>query len=165
MDTKYLRNCLWLTAPPLLFNLAFMGLLPPAFSAAVFERDIPAAVAVPENILRVMLFALPVLMPLRVDTPRRRAGMAFYLTGIALYFLAWLPLMVMPESSWSTSLLGFMAPAYTPLLWLAGIALLGDTLFLRVPYRWWFYLLLTALFLAFHNTHVWLVYARLRGAG
>jgi hypothetical protein len=112
--------------------------------------------------LRVVLFALPVLMPLRVDTPRRRAGMALYLAGLVLYFLSGAPLMVSPASAWSTSVFGFMAPAYTPVFWFGGIALIGDTLFVRAPFRW-LYLLLTCAFLAFHNTHAWLVYTQLHG--
>jgi hypothetical protein len=56
--------------------------------------------------------------------------------------------------------LGFAAPAYTPLLWLLGIALLGDRLFWETFFRWWMYLALCIAFLAAHITHTLLVYFR-----
>jgi hypothetical protein len=56
--------------------------------------------------------------------------------------------------------LGFAAPAYTPLLWLLGIALLGRQLFWGKFYRWWMYLALALSFLVTHTSHTALVYAR-----
>jgi hypothetical protein len=54
-----------------------------------------------------------------------------------------------------------VAPAFTPALWLAGIALVGDRLFItRIQYRRWMYGVLVAAFLLFHNLHAALVLAR-----
>ena len=68
--------------------------------------------------------------------------------------------MMSPRSAWSTSAFGFAAPAYTPALFLIGMALLGSRLFWRQPYRWWFYLIASVGFLAAHIAHTLLVYAR-----
>jgi hypothetical protein len=66
-----------------------------------------------------------------------------------------------PLSPWSQSPLGFLAPAFTPALWLAGIASIGRTLYFGDFYRPWMFLALSLVFLAFHNAHAWTVYSRL----
>jgi hypothetical protein len=71
-------------------------------------------------------------------------------------------LIAAPSSSWSLSAIGFLAPAYTPLVWLLGLALLMQRLHWRSPYRWWFYLTLSACFLATHISHAAIVFMRLR---
>lgn len=158
---RYLRSCLWLTFPALAFNLALYQRLPAAFHGATFWRDIPAVIARPEQVLRVLVFAAPTFMRLAVDTPRRRAGLALYLGGSLAYAAAWGALIAWPTSAWSTSAVGFAAPAYTPALWLLGIALIGDQLFVWARYRWWMYGSLAAAFVLVHVAHTLTVFARL----
>jgi hypothetical protein len=83
-------------------------------------------------------------MPLRWDTSQSKIGIAVYLIGLVVYFASWVPLMVAPTSTWSNSLIGFLAPAYTPLLWLVGIYLIGG---------WWPYLVLSLVFVSVHIGH------------
>ena len=45
--------------------------------------------------------------------------------GNLVYFASWLPLIYRPEAAWSRSAAGPLAPAYTPQIWLADIALAG----------------------------------------
>ena len=80
--------------------------------------------------------------------------------GTLVYFASWLMQIMFPASAWSTSALGFAAPAYTPFLWFLGIALLGRQLFWGTFYRWWMYLVLAIAFLVTHISHTALVYAR-----
>ena len=51
--------------------------------------------------------------------------------GTLAYFACCLAIILAPDSPWSTSPLRFTAPAYSPLLWLLGIARLGRKLFRR----------------------------------
>ncbi len=53
-----------------------------------------------------------------------------------------------------------MAPAYTPALWLLGLAMIGRRLFWGHLYHWWMHLLISTLFLAAHITHTALVHGR-----
>jgi hypothetical protein len=157
----FFRNCFWLLVPILVFDTAFTSLLPTPLQPQAFWRDIPGYVAWPENVLRVVVLALPLLLPLEVVTRRQRAGFALYVAGVLLYVAAWGLLILAPESPIARTPAAFLAPAYTPLLWLAGIALVGDRLFVsRIPWRWWIYLLLAALFVSFHVGHAALVYGR-----
>jgi hypothetical protein len=92
------------------------------------------------------------------DMPSRIMQATFYLAS-------WTALMVSPRSQWSTSVFGFMAPAYTPILWLGGIALVGDEFVLsNASLQPWIYVSLAAAFLVFHNLHAGLVYSRVHHA-
>ena len=89
---------------------------------------------------------------------------SLYLAGVLIYIAAWGLLILAPDSSLARTPAAFLAPAYTPLLWLAGIALVGDRLFAsRISWRWWIYLVLSALFVAFHVGHAALIYERVLG--
>lgn len=155
---RYLSNCILLTIPALLWNLLFMNRLPPAFLPDIFWHNIPPLVAYGENISRLLLFFLPVLMPLQLVRRQQKTGMALYIIGTLIYFLSWIPLMFFPESAWSMSAVGFLAPAYTPLIWAIGIGLIGDELYISVPYRSWMYIALSVVFVLFHLSHTTIVY-------
>ena len=157
---RYAMSCGLLLVPAVLWNIALTERLPPAFTLAEFWRDIPAPLAFAENSLRVAVFALPFFMPLDISAPTSKRALLIYAAGTLVYFASWLVLILSPTSSWSTGALGFTAPAYTPFVWLLGIALLGRRLFWGTFYRWWMYLVLALVFLATHISHTALVYAR-----
>jgi hypothetical protein len=159
--TKYLISCGLLLLPAAVWNIALFDQLPPAFAAPSFERDIPLPLATIEKTVRVIVFALPFAMPLEFGKPVQRRGIFIFTIGTLVYFASWLALIFWPTSAWATSRLGFMAPAYTPALWLSGLALVGQRLFWSHLYRWWFYLLISGVFLAAHIAHTALVYSRM----
>jgi hypothetical protein len=157
---EYLLNCFWLLVPVLVFNLLFARHLPPAFQPERFDRAIPRALARPENVLRTLVMLLPLLMRLRLASPNERLGGALYLFGVLVYFASWGVLILAPRCAWSASVLGFMAPAYTPAIWLVGIGLMGGTLVVsNARLGPWPYCAVSALFLVFHNLHAYRAYA------
>ena len=157
---RYVSSCGLLLLPAVVWNVAFGAQLPSAYAIEEFWRDIPAPLGFAENSLRMMVFALPFAMPLELSTPAQRRALLVFAVGTLIYFASWLAIMTSPESAWSTSALGFTAPAYTPALWLLGLAMLGRRLYWGHFYRWWMYLLLSGGFLAAHISHAALVYAR-----
>jgi hypothetical protein len=159
----YVWNCFWLLVPVLLMNVLLMGKLPKMYQPELFSDRIPAWIIAWENSLRVAVFSLPLLMPLQIARSAQKIGLAFYFAGVAIYFASWAMQIWFPQCAWSTSRWGFMAPGYTPLIWLAGIALVGDSLYVPIPYTPRVYIGLSAAFLAFHNLHTWIVYTRARG--
>ena len=92
--------------------------------------------------------------------PGQKKGLVIYITGVLLYFTSWIILIFSPNNLWSNTLVGFMAPAYTPLLWLAGIGLIGDSFYFNLPYKRFVFILLSIIFLLFHNTHTYIIYCR-----
>jgi len=156
---SYLLNSFWLIVPALVWNILFASRLPKAFSAEMFSKGVPRAVAVPENVLRALVFVVPCFMPLSVTSSRQRIGLVVYAAGMLAYFAAWILLMVCPQSRWSTGWAGFVAPAYTPLVWLLGIGLISESLYFAVPYQWWYFAVGAAAFVFFHVWHTGLVYS------
>jgi hypothetical protein len=157
---RYVWSCGVLTVPILAWNVVFTRYLPPALGSDEFWRDIPPVVTHGENTFRFLVVVLPFLMPFELTTARQHRGTLVFVAGTILYFLAWVPLMLAPQSPWSTSWLGFVAPAWTPLIWLTGLGLIGRRLYVPSPFRWWVYVVLACAFTAFHVAHTSIVYAR-----
>lgn len=157
---RYVMSCGLLTMPILVWNVVFARFLPPPLASKEFWWDIPPLVAYGENSLRLAAVLLPFLKPLEVATVAQRRGLLLFVVGAVLYFLAWVALMIFPQSRWSRSRLGFLAPGYTPLIWLAGPGLIGRRLYWPWPYRWWVYVGLACGFVALHVTHASIMYAR-----
>ncbi|MCC9197605.1 hypothetical protein QNO08_07660 [Arthrobacter sp. zg-Y820] len=155
--SAWLWNRFWLVLPVLALNAAVAPYLPPPYGPQAFSAGIPAALIIAENVLRALLCAAPAFMPL---TPRR-GGLWLYGTGLAAYAGAWLAVMAAPESPWSTGLIGFTAPAWTSLLWLAGIGW-GSSLRFVPGYRPWMYLAAGAVFTAVHTLHAGLAWLQHR---
>lgn len=158
--TRYLVSCGLLTLPILVWNVACTRYLPPPFASSEFNRDIPLLLIDSENTLRIGVMVLPFLMPLNVTTAVQRRGLWLFVAGGLLYALVWIPLMVAPQSAWSTSRAGFLAPACTPLIWLIGLGLVGGRFYWSAPLKRWVYLSLVCAFVAVHVTHANMVYTR-----
>ena len=95
---RYVLSCGLLFVPVMLWDAAFTGLLPQPLSSEEFWRDIPPLVAYGENALRVIVIALPFLVPLDLSTAVQRRRLALFAIGLGVYFLAWLPLIAVPLS-------------------------------------------------------------------
>jgi len=111
-----------------------------------------------ENIFRVIIFAMMVFMPIQISKTIQKQGLLLFLFGTLLYFASWLVLIYNPHSLWSTSVFGVLSPAYTPVLWLIGIGLIGDTFYFNLPYKPWIFISLSVIFLVFHNIHTYKIY-------
>ncbi len=157
---NYIFNCFLLTIPVLLWDYVFTDRLPKAFQPEIFWKDIPSFIAYGENSSRILMFVFISLMPLKIITNKQKNGLLLYVAGVLLYFAAWIILMYFPNNAWSNSVLGLLAPAYTPLFWLIGIGFIGNSLFFNIPYRRWLYFLGVIIFLIFHNWHTYLIYFR-----
>jgi hypothetical protein len=139
-------NAFWLMLPLLGWNL----LLAPRLTDPRLTADShsPAWLLIAENASRTLVFALPLFMPLsgKADwqSEIHRAGLILYVLGTVTYFATWLPLLFAPDSVWSNSAIGLLAPRLTPFLPFLGIALLGGS---------WPYGLISAVFIVLHSWH------------
>ncbi|GAB3274924.1 hypothetical protein GCM10027347_48090 [Larkinella harenae] len=157
----YLVNCFLLTLPVMIWNLALTDSLPKPYQPDVFWASIPPVVAYGENGSRIVVFTLAFLMPLKVSTLPQKAGVWVYGLGSLLYYGSWLVLIFHPNSLWSSSMVGFMAPAYTPAFWLAGIGLIGRSFYFNLPFSRWIFGLAAFIFLLFHLTHTYIIFSRI----
>jgi hypothetical protein len=159
IETVVMYNGMWLLAPVMAWNILLTARLPAAFSREVFWREIPRAISIPENTLRIGLFALPGVTMFEVSSTEI-AGWLAYGLGLAAYLASWLALIYRPQSWWSRHAVGFLAPAYTPSLWLAGVALSTTSYVGYEPWIRWTFVALSMGFLSFHVAHTTLIFRR-----
>lgn len=157
----YLQNCFMLLLPVFFWNIVFANDLPLAFQPENFDFGIPVWVESMEITLRLFVFGMPCLMLFSSKTKIQKAGWAIYFIGLLLYFGSWGMQLWMSNSSWSQSIWGVMAPAYTTLIWLLGIALVGTRNFLKIPYFSWAYLAVLLAFVSVHSYHAYLAFQNL----
>lgn len=157
----YLLNCFLLLLPIILWNIILIYYLPESYSTAIFDNNIPKLISYSEIILRFILFALPIFMKLSIKTKLQKIGLLAYCIGLILYFSSWIIMITNPQSNWSQSQIGFMAPAYTTLFFFIGIGLIGNKAFFKFPYLSLIYIFLSLLFVISHSTHAYIVYMRL----
>ena len=155
---NYLTNCFLLIIPILVWNILLVDHLPESYAPAIFSKDIPQFVEYSENILRVFALGMPLVMLFSIKTRTQRIGLIVYILGTLLYFMSWIVLIVAPESAWSASHEGFMAPAFTPLIWLIGIGLMVEGSYFNFPKAKIIYLIVSVLFVVMHATHAAIVY-------
>jgi len=135
-------NCLWLILPLLVWNL----ILGPRIVDPRITSDLnsPKWLLLAENGLRILVFCLPLIIPLILKTPLQKAGLTVYIIGTLIYFASWIPLMFAPHTAWSNSTIGLLAPRLTPLLAFLGIVLIGPS---------WLYGGIVVLFIILHTIH------------
>lgn len=135
-------NCLWLMAPLLTWNIILAPKI--TLDKVISDANSPTWLLAAENIVRIVVFVFPLLFPLRVQDAVSKTGLSLYLIGTLLYYITWIPLIWMPDSLWSQSAAGLLAPRLTPLLWFLGIAMIGHS----VPYAGF-----SILFIILHTWH------------
>jgi len=116
-------NAGWCMVPILAWNFALI----PRLNMDCFPGTVPGWYDAAENVLRGAAMLYPFLRPLDTTDPLFGPGLALYAAGTALYFASWLPLLAKDPAPWMRSLPVQLAPAYTPLIWFAGISLMADS--------------------------------------
>jgi len=157
---KIMTNGYLLIIPIIIWNMAFFSYLPPPFKPENFNSDIPLWITVGENLFRAVLFIFPVFFKINIKTSLKNKGLITYLSGVVLYFSSWLAIIFSPASAWSSSILGFSAPAYTPIIWILGLSMMVDSYYFKFTYSKWHFLLPSMSLLVFHISHVIYVYNR-----
>ena len=137
-----LLNSVWLILALIVWNI----ILGPKLSDPRLTSDAnsDAWQLIAENGVRILVFALPLLIPLKVHDAVSKTGLVVYVLGTLVYFASWLPLLFAPQSTWSQGALGALAPFVTPLAVFYGIALIGHS---------WGYGLISTVFICLHVLH------------
>jgi hypothetical protein len=137
-----LLNGFLLILPLLAWNLALGSHL--TQEAINSNAHSPGWLLVAENITRVLIFIFPLLLPIQLKDAWSKSGLVVYCIGTLIYFASWSPLLLAPESAWSQSTAGLLAPRVTPFLSFLGIALVCNA---------WPYAVISAVFIFIHTWH------------
>jgi hypothetical protein len=135
-------SCLWLMVPLLVWNIVLAPKV--TLEKVISDANSPPWLLAAENITRIIVFAFPLVLPLRIQDAVSKTGLVIFVIGTIIYFVTWIPLIWMPDSIWSQSAVGLLAPRLTPLLPFLGIALIGHS----APYA-----VFSALFISLHTWH------------
>jgi hypothetical protein len=134
-------NCFWLILPLLAWNLVLGARI--TDPRVTSDAHSPRWLLIAENIARIPVFALPLLLPLQWGEPWSIAGLVVYLMGTLVYFASWRPLLQTPTST-RIGVIALFAPRLTPFLSFLGIALIAHS---------WLYGVLAAVFIGLHTYH------------
>lgn len=154
----YIFNGFLLTLPVIAWNAILAQRLPPFFNQGMEDQGTAAMISIAEQVCRVLFFIITFLMPLQRSSAATLQSRVLYIAGLLLYVASWIPLVWFPGSSWSVSLPGLTAPAWTPLFWMSGIICLGEGFSFGIPYKPWLPWSVLILFLLFHNLHTCLIF-------
>lgn len=157
---KIITNGYVLMLPILLWNVIYTSKLPSCYNPYTFNSGLPLPISIGENIFRVIVFIFPLLLTFNIASSNGKKGLVIYGVGCILYFASWLMLIYMPDSVWSKSIFGSTAPAYTPIIWLIGIAYLLDDYYFNIQYNKWHLIIPSILFSIFHLIHTLIIYFR-----
>ena len=158
---KYLLNGVLLLIPLSIWNIVFIDALPKGYSENAIWDNIPESLQMIENIFKLIVFTLPLFIIISLKTKLQKAGFSLYILGNFIYFSSWIMQVYFPESVWSTSVYGFMAPAYTIIIPFVGIGLIGQKVFFKIPHFSMVYIFLASIFVIFHSMHAYIVFKTL----
>ena len=154
----YFKNCFLLLIPVLLWNIIFTSYLPEVYTNTSILGDIPAMVRWGEIIAFLSILVLSLMMPLKIKTGVQKLGLIIYFAGLAIYLLAWRPIILYPNGDWSSSFLGFISLAFLPLILLVGIGMLGNKYYFKLQFSRGLYIVLSFILIFLGTWHAILLY-------
>lgn len=155
---RLLKNGFILIVPIFLWNVLLYKFLPERYYQEANGNTFIQMLEIIEHFLRAVIFVTPLLMIIEVKNDAQRKGVMIYLIGIIVYFLSWLMQITFPLSNWSQSCLGYLAPSYTPIIWLIGIGMIGSENIFEVSWLRSIYILLSICFTVVHTFYTYLIF-------
>jgi len=150
---KYIYNCFLFFIPILIFNILFFKKLP-----SYYLKNISHPIIKAETIIRIITIAFSIIMAINIQNNTGKIGLIIYIIGIIIYFSSYFIEIYFPNTLFSKKLIFILAPYWTSVIWLIGIGLLGNKLFVNIPYHFTVYLIISVIFTIIHTIHGYLCY-------
>jgi hypothetical protein len=150
---NYKGNCFWFFIPIIIFNIIFTKYLP-----EFYLKNINHPIVTIETIARIITIAFSVIMAIKPDNKMGKAGLIVYIIGVLIYFCSYFIVIKIPSISFHNNLIVLLAPYWTSVLWLIGIGLLGNKLFINIPYHYTAYIVISIVFTIIHSIHGYICY-------
>jgi hypothetical protein len=150
---NYKSNCFWFFVPVIIFNIVFTKYLP-----EFYLKNINHPIVTMETVARIMTIAFSVIMAIKLDNNIGKVGLIVYIIGVLIYFCSYFIVIKVPAISFHSNLIVLLAPYWTSVLWLIGIGLLGNKLFINIPYHYTAYIILSVVFAIIHSIHGYICY-------
>ena len=150
---NYRNNCFWFFIPVIVFNIIFTKYLP-----EFYLKNISHSIVTMETIARITTIAFSVVMAIKPDNKIGKIGLIVYIIGVLVYFCSYFIVIKIPVISFHDNFIVLLAPYWTSVLWLTGIGLLGNKLFINIPYHYTAYIILSIIFTIIHSIHGYICY-------
>jgi hypothetical protein len=137
----------------IIFNIIFTKYLPEHYL-----KNIKHKIVAIETIARIITIAFSVIMSIKLDTKTSKIGLIVYIIGIFIYFCSYFIAIRFPANLFNNNIIVLLAPYWTSALWLIGIGLLGNKLFINIPYHYTVYIIISIIFTIIHSIHGYLCY-------
>ena len=150
---NYKNNCFWFFLPIIIFNLVFTKYLPEHYL-----KNIKHPIVTLETIARTVTIIFSVIMEIKLDNKVGKIGFIVYIIGVLIYFCSYFIVIKLPVTSFNNNIAVLLAPYWTSVLWLIGIGLLGNKLFVIIPYHYIIYIVISIVFAMLHSIHGYICY-------
>jgi len=150
---KYINNCFLFFIPILVFNILFFKKLP-----SHYLKNISHPIIIMETIARIIIMAFSMIMTINIKNEIEKTGLIIYIIGAIIYFTSYFIEIYASNTLFGRNIFFILAPYWTSVIWLTGIGLAGNRLFVNIPYHFTVYLLLSVAFAAIHTIHGYLCY-------
>jgi len=151
----YKNTCFWLFVPIIIFNIVFFRKLP-----SFYLRNISHPIVILETISRIITIALSLIMAITLENKIGKTGLVMYIFCTIIYFLSYFVAIYFSNTLFGKNIIVILAPYWTSVLFLIGIGLLGNRLFVNIPYHFTIYIILSIIFSAIHTYHGYLCYTQ-----
>ena len=150
---KYLYNCFLLFIPILIFNIILFQKLP-----SHYLKDISHPIIFIETIARIFTIAFSFIMVINIQNKIGKIGLIIYIIGIIIYFASYFIVIYFNNTLFTKNIFVILSPYWTSIIWLIGIGLIGNKLFVKMPYHFSIYIILSIVFAIIHTIHGYLCY-------
>jgi hypothetical protein len=137
----------------IIFNIIFTKYLPEHYLI-----NINHSIVTIETIARIITIAFSVIMSINLNARIGKIGLSIYIIGILIYFCSYFIVIELPANSFNNNIIVLLAPYWTSILWLIGIGLLGNKLFINIPYHYNVYIIISIVFVIIHSIHGYICY-------
>jgi len=151
---NYKNNCFWFFIPIIIFNIIFTKYLP-----EFYLKKTNHPIVTIETAARIITIAFSVIMAIKSDNNIGKAGLVVYIIGVLIYFCSYFIVIKIPAISFHNNIIVLLAPYWTSVLWLIGIGLLGNKLFINIPYHYTAYIVISIVFTIIHSIHGYICYS------
>jgi len=148
-----MSNCFLFFIPILVFNVIFFKKLP-----SHYLKNISHPIIIMETITRIITIALSIVMAINIQNKTGKIGLMIYIIGFIIYFTSYFIEIYLPNTLFSRKIIFVLSPYWTSVIWLIGIGLIGNRLFVNIPYHSIVYIVLSIIFAAIHTIHGYLCY-------
>jgi len=150
---KYINNCFLFFIPILIFNIIFFKKLP-----SFYLKNISHPIIIAETITRIITIVFSMIMAVNTQNKTGKIGLIIYIIGIIIYFSSYFIEIYFSNSLFSKNIIFILSPYWTSVIWLIGIGLVGNRLFINIPYHFAVYLIFSIIFATIHTIHGYLCY-------